>query len=38
MSMHVSADGFVATRDGGLDWAYPRFDDELNTLSAAALA
>lgn len=28
LQMQVSLDGFVATRDGGLGWIFPNFDDE----------
>jgi dihydrofolate reductase len=30
LGMQVSLDGYVATSDGGLDWAFGNFDDELN--------
>lgn len=38
MGMHMSADGYVATRDGSLDWAFPRFDEELEELAVEALS
>ena len=32
--MQVSLDGYVASPDGSLDWAFARFDDELFSLIA----
>lgn len=37
LSMNISLDGYVASGDGGLQWAFPRFDAELMSLNAAEL-
>jgi dihydrofolate reductase len=37
LSMNVSIDGFVASVDGSLDWAYPNFDDALLSEARSAL-
>jgi len=37
LSMHISLDGYVAAGDGGLQWAFPRFDGELMSLNASEL-
>lgn len=37
LSMNISLDGYVADRDGGLQWAFPRFDGELMSLNASEL-
>ena len=37
LSMNISLDGYLATRDGGLQWAFPRFDAELMSLNASEL-
>jgi dihydrofolate reductase len=36
--MQVSLDGYVASPDGSLDWAFARFDDELMTLVAERIS
>jgi dihydrofolate reductase len=35
--MQVSLDGYVATADGGLDWAFAQFDAELGASAMEAL-
>lgn len=37
LSMNISLDGYVADCDGGLEWAFPRFDGELMSRNAAEL-
>jgi dihydrofolate reductase len=37
LSMNISLDGYVANSDGGLQWAFPRFDAELMSLNASEL-
>jgi dihydrofolate reductase len=37
LSMNISLDGYVASSDGGLQWAFPRFDAELMSLNAYEL-
>ncbi len=38
VGMQMSLDGFVATEDGGLDWMWPYYDDELRTTLMAAVS
>ncbi|MGI9822921.1 dihydrofolate reductase family protein [Agromyces sp. Marseille-Q5079] len=37
LGMNVSLDGYVATTDGGLDWAFPNFSPELMAATQATL-
>jgi dihydrofolate reductase len=38
LGMQVSLDGYVATVDGGLDWAFGNFDAELGASAMEALS
>ena len=38
LGMQVSLDGYVATVDGGLDWAFASFDAELGASAIEALS
>ena len=38
LGMQVSLDGYVATLDGKLDWAFAHFDDELGAAAMEALS
>jgi len=37
LQMQMSLDGFVGDRDGGVDWAFPAFDDEFTQWGVEAL-
>ena len=37
LSMNISLDGYLASSDGELQWAFPRFDAELMSLNASEL-
>lgn len=38
LGMQVSLDGYVATPDGKLDWAFAHFDPELNAAAMEAIS
>ncbi len=38
LGMNVSLDGYVATADGGLDWAFANFDAELGASTIEVLS